>query len=79
MDKGRNRRHISLRHKRLAQEETEKDYLLESSSSGATYLGPSVESTKECRIENKNDQSVSTSSSLSYDQEHINQPNFNDR
>ncbi|XP_032677453.1 CREB3 regulatory factor-like [Odontomachus brunneus] len=62
--------HISSRHKRrLAQEETEKDLLLAStSSSGATYFEPSVESIKKCRIEN--DPSVSSSSS---DQEHINQ------
>lgn len=85
MDKEKNC-HISSRHKRrLAQEETEKDYLLhESLNSGATYFGPSVESIKECRIENENDQlSVSTSPSLCNDQEHSNQysPDFsgNDR
>lgn len=80
MAKGSNR-DISSRHKRLAQKETENDYLLlESSSSGETYFGPSLaESIKECQIENENNQSsVSTSPSLDNDQEHINQysPNF---
>lgn len=51
MDK-RNNRNISSRHKRrLAQEETEKDYLLlQLSSSDAINFG----CIKECRIENEN-------------------------
>lgn len=78
MDKGSNR-YISSRHKRrLAQEETEKDFMwLESSSSGVTF-GPSAESIKQRRIESENDQSsVSTSPSLSNDQEHIYQYSIN--
>ena len=76
---------ISSRHKRrLAQEETEKDYLLlniESSSNDATYFQPSTKSIKECRIVNENNQSsvsVSPSFSNMCDQKYINQylPNF---
>lgn len=81
MDKKISNRDISSRHKRrLAQKETEKDYfLLESSSSGVTDFGPLDECIKKCRIENNNDQSSVSTSSLSNDQEHINEysQNFN--
>lgn len=82
MEVKKSNRDISSRHKRrLAQIETEKDYfLLQSSSSGATDFGPSSERIKKCRIENKNDQLSVSSSSLSNDEDHINQysSNFSD-
>lgn len=79
MDK-RNNYNISSRYKRcLAQEKTEKDYLLlESLNNSATdFDGPSAECIKKCRIEYKNDQLSILTSPLNIDQKHINQYSSN--